>query len=535
VGVRVATWSAWAALVALLCAASAQAAFPGQNGKIAFSGTVAGQTGIHAINPDGTGVAMLAGLARNGISPAWSPSGSRIAYEVGGILTAANADGSNAQFWYDSGTRMFAIDWAPDETRLALTEGPVGPDFDNTLLHWVAARPEPPGQVINLDVQPAAAAWSPDGTRVAFVDGWEIAVGGVQTVAPDGTGLTTVPNTQGLTFTNYFSNGAVDWSPDGQRLAFSGQQGGDAGIFTVSLDGSGLTRVTTAPAGLADAAPAWSPDGSKLAFVRWPDDSPSGPRRLFVVDSAGGVPTQLPAAGDSVSPNQIDWQPLPVNGYPRPLAASPVLVSLVLAYPKCTSPNRVHGPPLEHPSCNPVSLSSPHLHVGTFDSNAVAANFRGSVRLGVAVGNPATTTDEADVSVKVSLTDIRCNGGAPSQPCGDPNHMAGDDYTGELEPALSLRITDKDNTPNPGGPGAATVQDMTVSFAVDCIGTSSINLGSDCSTTTSIDALIPGAVKEKKRTVWALGPIEVLDGGPDGDADTPEGDVVFLRQGVFVP
>jgi hypothetical protein len=515
-----------------LMAAPAHAAFPGANGKIAFSGTVAGQTGIHAINPDGTGVAMLGALARNGITPAWSPSGSRIAYVLGGILTAANADGSNGQFWYDSGSNMFAIDWAPDETRLALTEWP-GPDFDNAFLRSVAAQPEPPGQLINSDVQPAAGAWSPGGTRIAFVDGFNPAVGGVQTIAPDGAGLTTVPNTQGLTFTNYWDKGAVDWSPDGQRLAFSGQQGGDAGIFTVGLDGSGLTRVTTAPAGLVDAAPAWSPDGSKLAFARFPDDSP-GPYELFVVDSAGGVPTKLVAAGDSVSPNQIDWQPLPVNGYPRPLAASPVLFSLVLAYPKCTSPNRVHGPPLEHPSCNPVSPTSPNLQVGTFDSNGGPANFRGSVRLKVVTGDPTTPADEADVGVIVSIRDIRCSGSPPSQPCGDANFSAGPDYLGELEPSLTFRITDKDNTPHPGGPGAATVKDSTVSLAIACVGTA-MSIGSDCAATTSMDALIPGSVKEKRRAVWALEDVDILDGGPDGDADTPEGDTVFLRQGIFIP
>jgi hypothetical protein len=31
-----------------------------------------------------------------------------------------------------------------------------------------------------------------------------------------------------------------------------------------------------------------------------------------------------------------------------------------------------------------------------------------------------------------------------------------------------------------------------------------------------------------------LGTIQVFDGGPDGDADTP-GDSLFATQGVFVP
>ena len=99
---------------------------------------------------------------------------------------------------------------------------------------------------------------------------------------------------------------------------------------------------------------------------------------------------------------------------------------------------------------------------------------------------------------------------------------------------LFLRITDKDNTPHPGGPGAATVEDFDMRFAVPCTGTASTSAGSICSITTSADTLMPGAVKEGKRAVWELDRVHVRDGGPDGDADTT-GNRVFLRPGVFVP
>ena len=36
------------------------------------------------------------------------------------------------------------------------------------------------------------------------------------------------------------------------------------------------------------------------------------------------------------------------------------------------------------------------------------------------------------------------------------------------------------------------------------------------------------------RKIWELGQMEVIDGGPDGDVDTP-GNAVFARQGVFIP
>ena len=44
-------------------------------------------------------------------------------------------------------------------------------------------------------------------------------------------------------------------------------------------------------------------------------------------------------------------------------------VSLVPAYSECTLPNREHGPPLAHPSCNPPDQSSGQVTVGTPEEN----------------------------------------------------------------------------------------------------------------------------------------------------------------------
>ena len=40
---------------------------------------------------------------------------------------------------------------------------------------------------------------------------------------------------------------------------------------------------------------------------------------------------------------------------------------------------------------------------------------------------------------------------------------------------------------------------------------------------------------EGRRAIWQLGRVEVYDGGPDGDANTPAGDTLFATQGVFIP
>jgi len=56
-----------------------------------------------------------------------------------------------------------------------------------------------------------------------------------------------------------------NWSPDGQRLVFTGSDGGLSDLYIVNADGSGFERLTTDK--YADLQPAWSPDGKTIAFT----------------------------------------------------------------------------------------------------------------------------------------------------------------------------------------------------------------------------------------------------------------------------
>jgi hypothetical protein len=59
-------------------------------------------------------------------------------------------------------------------------------------------------------------------------------------------------------------------------------------------------------------------------------------------------------------------------------------------------------------------------------------------------------------------------------------------------------------------------------------------MGSTCSIDTTADAVLPGVVKELRRAVWQMGPVQVFDGGADGVVSTNP-NTLFLTQGVFVP
>src|SRR2546422_860152 len=55
------------------------------------------------------------------------------------------------------------------------------------------------------------------------------------------------------------------WSPDGQRLVFSGFSNGFTDLYIINRDGTGLQRLTNDK--YADLHPSWSPDGKTIAFV----------------------------------------------------------------------------------------------------------------------------------------------------------------------------------------------------------------------------------------------------------------------------
>ena len=207
------------------------------------------------------------------------------------------------------------------------------------------------------------------------------------------------------------------------------------------------------------------------------------------------------------------------DGYPRPRGATPLRASLVPAYDACTSPNRTHAAPLAHPSCNPPSQASDHLTVGTADANGNPPNSIGTVRYGVRAGNPGTPADEADVVFDFKLSDVR-NAGSLS------------DYGGELQPRAAIRVTDRHN--GPAVNETATVESLVLPATVPCATTADTTRGSACNLATTLDAITPGLVQEGARSVWELGTIEVLDGGADGDVDTPDNQV-FARQGIFIP
>lgn len=80
---------------------------------------------------------------------------------------------------------------------------------------------------------------------------------------------------------------APRWSPDGRRIAFYTNRDGQFEIYTVSVDGTELTRLTNHDA--RDMYPDWSPDGRQLVFISDRDGRP----HLYTLDMETGEVRQI--------------------------------------------------------------------------------------------------------------------------------------------------------------------------------------------------------------------------------------------------
>ncbi len=210
------------------------------------------------------------------------------------------------------------------------------------------------------------------------------------------------------------------------------------------------------------------------------------------------------------------------RGYVRTKSAGmgqPMKVPLVPAFKECVSPDRTHGPPLASPSCSAPALASSFLTVGTTDSNGAQANSTGFVSYTVSMGNPSTPANEADVTLRVQLSDVRLKSNLS-------------DYTGELQLRGAARITDRLNGSLQNE--AATGLDTEFPVAVPCAATASATVGSTCSVMSTLNAIVPGTVIEGKRATWQIGKVELYDGGETGVAGA-SGATLFQTQGIFVP
>src|SRR5215217_7844181 len=211
-----------AAAVLVACAVAlfavsgeANAAFPGENGSIAYNS----QGVIYTINPDGSGKSKVTDTRVSGYPIDYSPEGKKITY--------TSHEGFN-------------------------DGNPTGPQKDAEI-YTINVGGSDRTNLTNNNRGDEDSSYSPDGKRIAYThwDGHDLEI---YTINTDGTGEFRVTNNG----TNEFD---PSYSPDGKKIVFSGSGEKNTNIYTISARGGDRTKVTE---GGDD--PSYSPDGKKITY-----------------------------------------------------------------------------------------------------------------------------------------------------------------------------------------------------------------------------------------------------------------------------
>jgi Tol biopolymer transport system component len=271
--------------------------------KIVFVSNRDGNQDIFVLNPDGSGQTNLTPHEKPDKHPVWSPDGTRIAFESQrdgrSEIYVMNADGSDQRRLTDNGRNNEEPEWSPDGSRIAFASRPIGDSVCQ--VHVMDADGTNQTQ-LTAEGTRCSPTWSPDGTKIASISDIEIFV-----MNADGSGPRQLVHAQGQV--HYPT---VAWSPDSTRLAFIDTLP-ESELWVVNVQSGAKTRL--AEEAILDSPPAWSPDGTKIVYGSQGSNTSSP--GLYVMNADGSNPTRLNSDVDfKMRPAWMPPPTLPVVAHP---------------------------------------------------------------------------------------------------------------------------------------------------------------------------------------------------------------------------
>ena len=307
------------AAIGTIVALPAAAQTRGADGKLVVNvdNSTTGTEQVYTVNPDGTDHQLLYDNAEVG---QWSPDGRRVVITLSSgqqlildVDTGATTDLQLPSRYPD--LALFCGVWSPDGSRLAC-EG-FG-QTDGSLNGVYTVRSSDAGDLQRVTSNPGgddgASDWSPNGKRLAFIRSPETAFA-LFTVKLDGSGMRQItPNQFG------FQIGGGRWSPQGNEILFSARVPDTtyrSTIWVVHANGSGLRQLpipgcgglTSSPTSMGCFNPSWSPDGQKIVFGRQPGTEQ---RDIYTVNVDGSGLSRVTNTPD-VEEFNADWGTHPLT------------------------------------------------------------------------------------------------------------------------------------------------------------------------------------------------------------------------------
>jgi Tol biopolymer transport system component len=381
---------------------SAFAAFPGENGKIAFSSTREGDAEIYVMNEDGTGFASLTNNDVPDYLPSWSPDGTKIAF-TGSFGRSAeiyvmNADGSEQTRLTNNAFADYSPRWSPDGTKLAFES-----DRDavgNELVEVYVMNADGSEQT-RLTNNPGGhdqnPSWSPDGRSIVFASQRDDSQSEeIYVMNADGSEQTRLTNNPG-------PDVEPDWSPDGRSIVFANYANGDIEIYVMNADGSEQIQLASDDGNRADYSPRWSPDGTKIVYGTSIEHRNG---EIYVMNADGSEQTNI--SNNPASDSSPDWGS---TGAPPPDTTLPVITVPEDMTVEATSPDGAQVTFEEEPSAidevdGPVDVTCDYSSGDTFPIGETVVTCSAEDEAGNSAEEKFTVTVQDNTAPDVEITQV---------------------------------------------------------------------------------------------------------------------------------
>jgi Tol biopolymer transport system component len=264
-------------------------------GHIVFTCTRKDINQICMINADGSGYRQLTQQATNTYYPAISPDGESVVFAINKYenfdMYKLLWSSMNLAQLTDNIGNSFSPDYSPDGKQIVFVNRAAGAVSS---LWVVGSNGEKPHLRFTGPKDIVGAAWSPDGTKIAFAMAvdlqytYEIFLLDLRDIKAQPQRLS-----QGLSGIG----GSIDWSPDaGSLVIFAGPVAARE-VYRLDMASGVITQLTF---GGNNASPAYSPDGQYIVFNSLRN---GGQADLYIMRADGHSTRQL------TNNPEPDWQP----------------------------------------------------------------------------------------------------------------------------------------------------------------------------------------------------------------------------------